>query len=142
VVCTEVVLYRNGPVPKWAKTGVRFRFIHTQATDDFLVVCCSQGDVVNKVTQNAPKCTILRAKNQKIFRPQPQWGPTPSWPPVTRPLPPPLLSPTNTTLGTLTVNSAPSRGRTSESDRQPTGLPRLRSAVADYAASACITGVN
>ena len=29
-----------------------------------------------------------------------------------------------------------------ESDRRSTGLPRLRSAVADYAASACISGVN
>jgi len=31
---------------------------------------------------------------------------------------------------------------TSKSDRRPTGLPRLWSTVADYAASACITGVN
>ena len=31
---------------------------------------------------------------------------------------------------------------TNESDWRPTGLPRIWSAVADYAASACITGVN
>jgi len=41
-----------------------------------------------------------------------------------------------------TVLRAAAANRTSESDRRPTGLPRLRSAVADYAASACITGVN
>jgi len=41
-----------------------------------------------------------------------------------------------------TMVRATDANRTSESDRRPTGLPRLRSAVADYAASACITGVN
>ena len=38
--------------------------------------------------------------------------------------------------------SAAMPNRISESDHRPTGLPRLRSTVADYAASACITGVN
>jgi len=42
----------------------------------------------------------------------------------------------STVLRTVAAN------HTSESDRRPTGLLRLRSAVADYAASACITGVN
>ena len=40
-----------------------------------------------------------------------------------------------------TVLRAAAANRTSE-DRRSTGLPRLRSAVADYAASACISGVN
>ena len=41
-----------------------------------------------------------------------------------------------------TVLWAAAANRTSESYRRPTRLPRLRSAVADYAASASITGVN
>jgi len=43
-------------------------------------------------------------------------------------------------LNRPTMRRAAAANRTSESDRRPTGLPRLRSAVADYAASACITG--
>jgi len=39
-----------------------------------------------------------------------------------------------------TVLWAAAANRANESDRWPTGLPRLR--IADYAASACITGVN
>jgi len=39
------------------------------------------------------------------------------------------------------VLRAAAANRTSESDWRPTAI-RLRSAVADYAASACITGVN
>jgi len=41
-----------------------------------------------------------------------------------------------------TVLRAAAATRNSESDRRSTGLLRLRSAVVDYAASACITGVN
>ena len=41
-----------------------------------------------------------------------------------------------------TVLRAAAANRTSESDRQPTGLPWLRSTVAGYGASACITGIN
>jgi len=48
----------------------------------------------------------------------------------------PMVHWQSTVLRTVATN------HTSKSDRRPTGLPRLRSAVADYAASACITGVN